>query len=112
MPRAGRLRHRVLLQERVTITTPEASEEVTWVDRLTVWGAVEPVRGNEALSGGQILATMDTRIVLRWSPSIDVIDATWRVSHDGILYNIAQVVRRDLARREIEVMARSGANDG
>lgn len=112
MPRAGRLRQRATLQQRIAVQTPEASEEITWLDRFTVWAAVEPVRGNEALSGNQLLATMDTRIILRWSPSIDVIDATWRVSHDGILYNIVQVVRRDLARREIEVMAKSGANDG
>lgn len=113
MPRAGRLDKRVLIERPVTAQTPEGSEVTAWqAVGGARWAAVEPVSGREALTANQLLATMSTRIVLRWTPTLDQMNSTWRIKHGALIYNIGQIVHRDMGHRELEVMVSSGANNG
>lgn len=110
--RAGRLRHRITMQRATPVTT-DGSTVTTWVDIGAVWGAVEPIRGREALIGGGILAEMDTRIVLRYNSLSATLLARDRVVHDGVAYNlVGNPVEKDTAHRELEFLAKSGVNDG
>lgn len=109
--RGGRLRHLVTLQRRVD-TTVDGSTTTAWPNIGKVWGAVEPVRGREALNGGGVLAEMDTRIVLRYDSVSSQLTARDRILWDGVYYNIYSIAELRTAGRELEVLARSGVNDG
>lgn len=110
--RAGRLRHRLTVQEPVISRGDSGEELITWVTRGTVWAAIEPIKGKEALTANQILADMDTRIVIRWSEFADDITAKWRLKHKTTTYNIASLSHKNLGQREIEIISKTGLNDG
>lgn len=109
--RGGRLRHLVTLQRKVDVTV-DGSTTSSWQTLGNVWGAVEPVRGREALIGGGILADMDTRIVLRYDSISAQLTARDRIEYGGARYNIYSIAELRTAGRELEVMCKSGVNDG
>ncbi len=111
---AGRLRHRINVQAPVETPAVDSGDpEVTWTDVGTCWGMVEPLRGREATyAGQQILAEMDTRITVRYSELTAQITAAHRLEHQGNLFNIVSVAQVNLAQRAIEMMCKSGVNDG
>lgn len=109
---AGKLRHRIVLDEPIVTPDDAGGEIVDWRPFYRVWASVEPLKGREQLLSEQILAEMDTRIRIRWSPSVDAITAQWRARHQNVIYNFKSVARVDYGRREIEIMAASGTNDG
>ena len=49
--RAGRLRHRLNLQESTETRNAHGEAIITWATSYTVWGAVEPLSGSEAVAG-------------------------------------------------------------
>jgi SPP1 family predicted phage head-tail adaptor len=113
---AGRLRHRIEVQVAVPVQDASGDEVVDWAAATvlgTVWGAIEPIRGREATyAGDQILAEMDTRITVRWSPLAAQITAGHRLVHQGTPFNVVSVAHVKLAQREVEILCRSGINDG
>lgn len=111
--RAGELRHTVYADEPISASDGEGGEVINWVPRLKFKAAVEPISGREALRSNQIVASMDTRITLRWSVEAAAIKPNWRLRHDGVIYNIARPpAEKALGRREIEIMVSSGLNQG
>jgi SPP1 family predicted phage head-tail adaptor len=111
--RAGLLRHRVQFDEAVTTQDDTGGEVVTWTYRFTEWARIEPRSGREQLRANQILADADTKIVLRWSPTTDQINATWRCRHGNLIYNImAPPSHIEFGRRTIELLVKSGLNNG
>lgn len=107
--RAGRLRHRVVFLEPVAVREPNGSEVISYAPRFRRWGAVEPIKGAEAMRGNQPLGVMDTRILVRWSPEIDGVSDKWRATHRGAVYGLVSIVNTKTADREVEIMAKSGA---
>lgn len=110
---AGRLRHRIEVQEAVETQDDGGDPVVSWSTVGTVWGSIEPVRGREATyAGEQTLAEMDTRITVRYSGIARQITGKHRLSHQGTPFNVVSVAHVDLGKQRIEIMARSGINDG
>jgi len=69
------------------------------------------------MRSGQILAELDTKIVIRWSPNVAVVSAKYRLRHaeqsNPTTYNIAAPpIHVNLGQREIELMCKSGVNAG
>jgi SPP1 family predicted phage head-tail adaptor len=89
---------------------------VTWEPQLEVWARVMPLTGREDDVDNDILAEVDTRIRLRYSPVTAALSAVDRIRYsDGYserIYNIVSAVDVDMAHVEILVNARSGLNDG
>lgn len=102
--RAGRLRHRVVLQEKGTVSQNEfGAEVITWTAVATVWASVEPLRGREFIQAKQEQAAIDTRIRLRHRDGITpVMRAVW----NGRVYDILSVIRPEERQREIHLMCR------
>jgi SPP1 family predicted phage head-tail adaptor len=109
---AGSLRQRVAFDEPVTTQDATGDEIVTWTPAFDLWASVEPLTGREQMAGGGILAEGNARIRLRWSEQAARINAKWRARHNGTVYNLKSVAHLDSARREIEIMARSGVDSG
>lgn len=109
---AGKLRHRIVLDQPINTQIASGEEIVTWQVYGVVWAMVEPLRGREQFQANQVLAEMDTRITIRWSPNVDAIRATWRARFQGLIYDFKSITHVNLAHREIEIMAASGVNNG
>ncbi len=110
---AGRLRHRIDVQQRVATQADTGELAYEWQSVANVWGAVEPLRGRESVyAGEQILGEMDTRITVRYSPATAQITAGHRLVHQGTLFNVVSVAHVRLEQREIEILCKSGISDG
>jgi SPP1 family predicted phage head-tail adaptor len=99
---AGKLRHRVTVQQNTPTRDTDGAEIDDWSDVATVWGAVIPLSGREQFisSGDQTVALADTRIEIRYRSGLDV---KMRVTWDGHTYNIRQIREIDSRRREIHL---------
>lgn len=101
--RAGRLRHRVKLQQPLGGHNTFGEPMRYFEEVATVWGAVEPLRGREMEQMERAGAEETTRIVIR---HYDGVQPHWRVVWNDHTYNIVSVVRVEERQREIQLMCR------
>ncbi|MBF4651616.1 phage head closure protein, partial [Cronobacter sakazakii] len=66
--KAGRLRHRVILQKPATGRLPSGQPATGWVDVASVRAEVADVSGREMMDGGAELSSTTTRIWMRRYP--------------------------------------------
>lgn len=106
---AGRLNQRVTLQQRTAGVDALGQELTTWSDVATVWAEVQPLRGREYFAAGQMQATVDVRIRIRWRAGVvPSMRALWR----GQPHEIVSVIEPDGAKSMLELMCVSGVRDG
>lgn len=111
--RAGKLRHRVQVDEPTRTQDASGDEIIDFVPWSHETPAdVQPLTGREKLASGGVLGSFDTRIIMRWSSDTARIDQTWRVRFSGIVYNIVSAEDLGFRHRTIEIMATSGLNAG
>lgn len=110
--RAGKLRHRVAVEERVDVQDDTGGVVSQWRTRAVVWASVEPLSGREQLTAAQPLAINSTRIRLRWVPRIADLDPKWRLRFGSTLYNLISVMNVEERNREFECLCSSGSNEG
>jgi SPP1 family predicted phage head-tail adaptor len=106
--RAGRLRHRCILQSKTYTQDAYGAEVVTFSTEATVWGAIEPLSGKEFFSQDSVQAEARVRIVIRYYSGVLT---TWRVKHEGLLYDIKHVQNQDTRDRTMELMCGQGVTD-
>ena len=114
--RAGRLRHRLVLQSKVDpeSTSPVSRDAyggvtVAYTNEATVWGAIEPLSGRELFAQQQIQAEARVRIVLRYRSDID---ETWRIKDgDGLYYNVLDVMNENSRDRQLILLCRQGISE-
>lgn len=89
---AGRFRHRVTIQQK-TVGRDSAGgvTEEAWSNfAVNVNAAIDTVGGRgEGVDSRQITSKTNAEISIRWRPGID---ATMRVIHGSVVYNIEDVV--------------------
>lgn len=105
--RIGRNRRRVVLQEKTFTRDAMGGEVITWVDRATVWSAVDPLRGREYLDAMQKQAEVTIRFTMRYRA--DVTQA-WRVKWENKYYEIVEPIDVEGRHRELQIMARTQKN--
>lgn len=110
--RAGGLNRRLTIEEPVVTQGTTGEEVTTWTALGTVWARIEPIRGREAMIAGANLSIMDTRIRIRWSPDVAAVTSKWRARYGDTVYDIVSAAHLATGRREIELLCKSGANDG
>lgn len=90
--RAGELRERITIQQK-TITRDEFGGEVaTWSTLATVWAKVVAMSGSESISQAAGVMTVAYQITLR---ARDDVDASMRVSYEGLTLEIQAVLDSD-----------------
>ena len=98
---AGQLRHRVTLQT-VTETRDAVGGIVeSWATTVTLWAAVEPLRGREFFQARAEQAGVDTRIRIRYRSGLT---PKMRVTWGSHAYDIEAVIEPDSRRRELHLM--------
>ncbi|HHA2913483.1 TPA: phage head closure protein [Stenotrophomonas maltophilia] len=107
---AGKLRHRVLIQQQVTTRDGDGVEQTAWVDVATVWASVEPLSAREFIQSGQTQSAVTARITMRYR---DGLSPSMRLAHRGEIFNIAGLLPDKVSGLEyITIPVSSGVNDG
>lgn len=101
--RAGRLGHRVTIQEKEVGQNSYGEEVITWADVGTVWAAVEPLRGQEFTELRRAGAAVTTRIIMRFQSGIV---PEMRIIEGTNTYDILSVINVDGRDRELQLMCR------
>lgn len=98
--RAGRLRHRVTIQQ-CTETQNSYGEAVKeWTDYATVWASVEPAKGREFWESQQVNAEITGTVVMRYLAGVK---SKMRVLYDGRVFEILAVINPDERNRELQL---------
>ena len=103
---AGRLRHRITIEQKSVQRGAQGGEVVTWTTFTTVWAAAEPMRGREyvTLRAGQ--ADISIKFALRYLAGVN---PAMRVIWNGNPYEIVDVIDVKGRRVELELMCRGEA---
>lgn len=109
---AGRLRHRVTIQQLVAASpqqTASGQPDESWSTYLTVWAAVEPLNGRELYAAQEHHAEVTTRIRMRHRSGVT---AKMRVTYGGMTYDIKAIVNPEERNRELQLLCAEGVNQG
>lgn len=117
---SARLYHqRIVLETAVDTQSSTTGEPVrSWVTLATVWAGIEPLKVREVLLANTVMAEMDTRIRIRWAPALANLGTKTRARWTDVdgrierIYNVVSVVEPFTKRRELELLCKSGVNDG
>lgn len=99
--RAGKLRHRVTIQQETQTEPGDGTVSREWTPLETVWASVEPLRGRELIEAQQLSGRISHRIRLR---GYDGLTRKHRISFDGRTFGIEAVLSRDERGIEQELM--------
>jgi SPP1 family predicted phage head-tail adaptor len=107
---AGRLRHRVRIQNLVSERDSEGVIQHEWVALATVWASVEPISGREFIQSGATQSEVTARITIRHR---DDVVANMRIVHRGRVYNIKGVLSdKESGLEYLTLPVSEGVSDG
>jgi len=86
---AGKLRHRVTLQEQQTTKSPYGETVTEYVPADEVWADVNPLSMREHIASQALQAPITHRITIRFRPDIT---AEWRIAFRGKVYGIHSIL--------------------
>ncbi|WP_434565155.1 phage head closure protein [Thermoanaerobacterium thermosaccharolyticum] len=86
---AGKLRHRATIQQLVNIDDGAGGSIETWQDIVTVWAAIEPLRGNERYTAQQVQSTLSHKVTIRYREGIK---SQMRLTYKGRIFDIVSAI--------------------
>jgi SPP1 family predicted phage head-tail adaptor len=104
--RAGKLRHRLTIQEYSKADDSFGEPIKTWANISsvpTVWGSIEPISGNEFFTARQIASETTHRITIRYKEGLD---NKMRFKFGSRYFYILSVLDKDEKGVEMEIMCR------
>lgn len=104
---AGQFRKRVYFSQAKRAADGGGGATLTWVPALTVWGALRPERGREALAAGRLESASMAVLTIRSGTEARAIEPSWRATIDGIDYQLRSITE-DPKRRFIEMVVEKG----
>lgn len=102
----GRARTRLALQRPTETVAASGAVTKGWATQGTVWAEIRGLRGQEALQGQQVQATLTHTIRIRYSSLTATIDPTWRGQAGGRTFDFQAVIDVDDRHQVIEIQAR------
>lgn len=111
---AGRLRHRIAIQQKVQAQNPVTGAIThTWqtvAGMESVPASIEPLSVRELLAAQAVQSEMIARITIRYRPGLD---ATMRILHKGKIYNPAGwLPDKDSGLEYLTAPVSQGVNEG
>ena len=100
---SGKLNKRITLQYATKVPDGMGSFTVTWADAATVWAAIWPMTGSEAVQSMQSDMVITTRIRIRYR---SVLRPDWRISYGGRYFNIASIINPSERNEWLDLMCR------
>lgn len=92
MLKAGKLRHRVVIQKPVRTQDQQSGAYITtWVDDRTVWASIQPISAREFVASQVEDSKVTTRITIRYAQDLDHTCRLYHASKD-VYYNIEGIL--------------------
>lgn len=86
---AGKLRHRVQIQQQTTMLTSFGEQDTVWTVVADVWAAIEPLSAREFVTANELQSKVSARIIIRYR---DGIRASMRIMQKNKVYSIEGVL--------------------
>lgn len=102
---AGKLKHRITIQQPTVAKDSVGQEIVTWTDFKTVWAAIEPAVGNVYYTAKQLDAEVSGRIKLRYLTGLE---PTMRIKYGDRYFSIVSILYPQESRKEVHIMYKEG----
>lgn len=111
---AGKLRHRVQIQHKVTAQDPQTGEQLTaqWVEFATVWASIEDLSARDFIAAQAGQSEAKSRVVIRYRVGVT---AEMRIlMEDGKVCAIVGPPLADPGSRKeyLTLLVTSGVSDG
>jgi SPP1 family predicted phage head-tail adaptor len=103
---AGKLRHRITIQEPVTARNNYGEAITTWTAVATVWASVEPLSGREFFAAEHVQSEVTHRVRMRWQSGIT---PDMRVLFEGRVLKIEAVINYSERRTDLQLMCQEVA---
>lgn len=113
--RAGKLRHRVTIQQLVAGSpqkTPMGAPDEAWTDVATVWADVRPLRGKALFEAQQALSRVNTVIEIRYSATVAAVTSAMRATLGNVVFDIEAVVNPEYNNQRLLLQCSTGVNQG
>jgi SPP1 family predicted phage head-tail adaptor len=101
--RAGKLRHKVTIQDYTESQDSYGTVTKTWADYATVWASIEPVKGREFWESQQINAEVTAKVILRY---LEGVTPKMRVKHGSRIFQVISVINPEERNRELQLMVK------
>lgn len=97
----SKLRHRVTIQNKVTLPDGYGGVTSTWQDVATVWASVEPLNGRELYAAQQVKAELTHRIRIRYMSGIK---PEMRIAFDNRTFEIEAIIDPEERHESLELL--------
>jgi SPP1 family predicted phage head-tail adaptor len=97
------LRNRITLQQKLITKDPEGIPMETWQDIVTIWAAVEPLRGREYFQAATVQSQNMIRFTTRYRKGIT---SEMRILYDSKSYDIQSIIDVNGRHQQLELMAK------
>ena len=98
---AGKLRHRVSLQQPVQAQAADGGVTNSWLTVISVPASIEPLNGRELWNAQQVQPDVTHRVTLRYHPNVS---PRWRFLFGYRTFNVLTVLNTDERNRELICM--------
>lgn len=106
MAQAGRYRDKIVIQAPGSnLDTNNQPLDTPWTDYATVWANVVISTGDEVVEQGQLTATVNYSIEIRYSATLAAIKPEYRIIYENKVLQIHSVLPVGNMRREIQISA-------
>lgn len=99
MIRAGKLRHKVEIQEKIVSRDSMGGEEITWVPFIYCRCQISPLSGREYFAAQQVQSTVSHKMQMRYQPGIK---PTHRIQWGERVFDINASLNKD--ERNVELI--------
>lgn len=106
---AGKLRHRITIQQRTTDQDDYGQQLDRWDDVARAWADVEPLNGRELLAAAAVQAETTHTVTMRYRSGIT---PQLRINYNGRLFNILNVLDDNERHRTLTLLCSEGLNNG
>jgi SPP1 family predicted phage head-tail adaptor len=85
---AGKLRHRLQFQAPIEDRDTTGDDLGTYEDQFTVYGSLEPLDARTFFAAQQTNPEITGQVRVRYSEQASQIAASWRILHEGHIYEL------------------------
>jgi SPP1 family predicted phage head-tail adaptor len=102
--RAGSLNKRATFQSLQSVSDGAGGSTQSWQDYVTVWAQLSPERAREKIQQGRIADNQAGVLRVRSSTATRLIDGTYRVLVDGVVFNVRSNINPDSRNDMLEFL--------
>ncbi len=109
---ASKLHRRAIFEERSDVEDLNGNTKGEFQHKFTVWAGISFLRGSEQVLEARQESRRPVIISVRKSSDTELIKPHWRVTIDGVEYNIRELPSIDRTGALLEFLAESGVPSG